>query len=133
MTGTLNWGSFLAIGLGAVLGAWLRWGLSQAFNALWPQLPPGTLLANLAGAYLIGLALGWFALDPGVSPQLRLLLVTGFLGSFTTFSAFSAEAVGLLSRQQYGWAAAHITMHVGGCLLATALGFATLKVARVLP
>ena len=132
MTGPVHWGSFAAVGIGAALGAWLRWGLAHAFNALWPQLPPGTLLANLAGAYLVGIALGWFALDPAVPLPLRLLLVTGFLGSFTTFSAFSAEAVGLLSRQQYAWAAAHITMHVGGSLLATALGFATLRMAKSL-
>ena len=130
MTSALGWGSFAAVGLGAALGAWLRWALALAFNALWPQLPPGTLLANLVGGYLIGLALGWFALDPQLSVELRLLVVTGFLGGLTTFSAFSAEAVGLLARQQYGWAAAHIGLHVGGSLLATALGFATLRLLK---
>jgi len=90
----------------------------------------GTLAANLAGGYLVGLALGWFALDEGVPPELRLLIVTGFLGGLTTFSTFSAEAVGLLVRQQYAWAMAHIGLHLAGSLLATVLGFATLRLLR---
>jgi len=57
-------------------------------------------------------------------------IVTGFLGGLTTFSTFSAEAVGLLSRQQYGWAATHVALHVFGSLAATALGFATLRLLR---
>ncbi|MDQ2702443.1 MAG: fluoride efflux transporter CrcB [Pseudomonadota bacterium] len=125
--GNPNWSGFLAVGVGAALGAWLRWGLGSALNALWPQIPPGTLLANLVGGYLLGLALGWFAMDPGVAPEVRLLVVTGFLGGLTTFSAFSAEAVELLSRQQYGWALGHVGLHVIGSLVATGLGFATLR------
>ena len=89
MNSSINWIGFLAVGMGAALGAWLRWGLGHALNALWPQLPPGTLVANLVGGYLVGLALGWFALDPSWSPEMRLLVVTGFLGALTTFSAFS--------------------------------------------
>jgi CrcB protein len=127
MVSSPNWGSFVAVGAGAAVGAWLRWGLGHALNAWWPQLPPGTLAANLIGGYLVGLVLGWFAMNPGIPPELRLLLVTGFLGGLTTFSTFSAEAFGLLARQQYGWAAAHIGMHLCGSLLATALGFATLR------
>ena len=127
MTGDFNLGGFLAVGGGAALGAWLRWGLASALNALWPQLPPGTLVANVVGGYLVGLALAWFALNPAVSLEVRLLVVTGFLGGFTTFSAFSAEAVELLSRQQYGWALGHVGLHVLGSLAATGLGFATLR------
>ncbi|HEX2595104.1 MAG TPA: CrcB family protein [Luteimonas sp.] len=52
------------------------------------------------------------------------------MGGLTTFSTFSAEAVGLLSRAQYGWAAAHIGLHLAGSLGATALGFATLRLLR---
>jgi len=130
MTGSINWGGFLAVGAGAALGAWLRWGLGSALNAVWPQIPLGTLVANLVGGYLVGVALAWISLEPGMSPQLRLLVVTGFLGALTTFSAFSAEAVDLLSRQQYGWALGHVGLHVGGSLVATALGFATLTAWR---
>ena len=95
-----------------------------------PQLPLGTLAANVIGGYLIGLSLAWFALTDGLPPEARLLVITGFLGGLTTFSTFSAEAVGLLERQQYGWAATHIGLHLAGSLGATALGFATLRLLR---
>src|SRR6476619_3766102 len=126
----MNMTAILAVGIGAAIGAWIRWGLGLWLNAMLPQLPLGTLTANLVGGYLIGLALAWFALVEGVPPELRLLVVTGFLGGLTTFSTFSAEAVGLLARQQFGWAAAHVALHLGGSLLATALGFATLRLLR---
>jgi len=126
----MNWGGFLAVGIGAALGAWARWGLGLWLNAALPQLPLGTLAANVIGGYLIGLALAWFALTEGLPPEVRLLVITGFLGGLTTFSTFSAEAVGLLSRQQYAWAATHIGLHLAGSLGATALGFATLRVLR---
>ena len=126
----MNWGGLAAVGGGAALGAWSRWALGLWLNAVWPQLPLGTLAANLIGGYLVGLALAWFTLAEGVPPELRLLVVTGFLGGLTTFSTFSAEAVGLLARQQFGWAAAHVALHLGGSLLATALGFASLRLVR---
>jgi CrcB protein len=97
---------------------------------LFPTVPLGTLAANLGGGYLIGLALAWFAMNPGVSPETRLLLVTGFLGALTTFSTFSAEAVTLLQRQQFGWAAAHVLLHLAGSLLATVLGMWTLRLVK---
>jgi CrcB protein len=130
MTQSIHWNGFLAVGIGAAVGAWLRWGLGQAFNAVLPELPLGTLAANIIGGYLIGLALAWFTLNPGLSPEVRLLVATGFLGGLTTFSSFSGEAYILLARQQYGWAAAHIGLHVLGSLAATALGFATVRLLR---
>jgi fluoride exporter len=126
----MTWGGFLAVGIGAALGAWARWGLGLWLNAMLPQLPLGTLAANVFGGYLIGLALAWFALGEGVPPEARLLIVTGFLGGLTTFSTFSAEAVTLLSRQQYAWAATHVGLHLAGSLAATALGFATLRMLK---
>lgn len=126
----MNWWAFLAVGGGAALGAWARWGLGAWLNPLVPSLPLGTLAANLGGGYVIGLALAWFAMNPGVSPEARLLLVTGFLGALTTFSTFSAESVDLLQRQQYGWAAAHILFHLAGSLLATVLGMWTLRALK---
>jgi fluoride exporter len=126
----MNGWSFLAVGSGAMLGAWARWALGLWLNPLFPTLPVGTLAANLGGGYLIGLALAWFAMNPGVSPEARLLLVTGFLGALTTFSTFSAEAVTLLQRQQFGWAAAHMLLHLAGSLLATVLGMWTLRLVK---
>jgi CrcB protein len=130
MTQSIHWNGLLVVGIGAAVGAWLRWGLGQAFNAVLPELPLGTLAANILGGYLIGLALAWFTLNPGLAPEVRLLVATGFLGGLTTFSSYSGEAYILLARQQYGWAAAHIGLHVLGSLAATALGFATVRLLR---
>jgi CrcB protein len=119
--------AFLAVGLGAAIGAWLRWGLGLWLNHVTPELPLGTLSANLVGGYLIGLAVAFFMQHPGVSPEWRLLIITGFLGGLTTFSTFSAETVTLLLRGQYGWGAAIIAAHLGGSLLMTVLGMQTFK------
>jgi len=119
--------AFLAVGLGAALGAWLRWGLGTALNAVFPTLPMGTLAANLLGGYLVGLAVGFFAQHPGLSPDARLFIITGFLGGLTTFSTFSAEAVGLMARGEVAWAGAHMAAHLAGSLGLTWLGMLTVK------
>lgn len=113
-------GQWLAVGAGAAIGAWLRWGLGIAFNA--SMLPMGTLIANLGGGLLMGMALAYFVSVPHQN-ELRLFVMTGFLGGLTTFSAFSAEAFNFLHKQQYAWAATHIASHVLGSLLMTAIGF----------
>jgi CrcB protein len=117
--------AFAAVGIGAALGAWLRWMLALAFNASVPNLPLGTLAANLAGGYLIGLAVAWLESAAGLAPEVRLFLVTGFLGGLTTFSTFSGEAVALLLEARYGWAAAHMGSHVAGSIVFTVLGIKT--------
>jgi len=118
----MNSAGLVAVGIGAMLGAWLRWGVSVSFNAVLPNLPLGTLLCNLSGGFIIGIAIELLTLHPVMAPEIRLFVVTGFLGSLTTFSAFSAEAVGLLQRGQYGWAFAMISAHVLGSLAMTLLG-----------
>jgi CrcB protein len=119
--------SFFAIGMGAALGAWLRWGLGLWLNPALPQLPIGTLAANLLGGYLIGLSIAFFMQHPGLSPEWRLLIITGFLGGLTTFSTFSAETVTLLLRGQYAWGMGIIAAHLGGSLLMTVMGIQTFK------
>lgn len=116
---------FVAVGIGAAVGAWLRWGFSVMWNALNPALPYGTLAANLAGGYLIGLAVGFFGAHVELAPEWRLLAVTGFLGGLTTFSTFSSEVIANLLAGDYGWAATHLLLHVGGSLLLTAFGIWT--------
>ena len=116
-----------AIAVGATLGAWLRWGLGLWLNPALPELPLGTLAANLLGGYLVGLAIAFFTQHPGLAPEWRLLIITGFLGGLTTFSTFSAETVTLLLREQYVWLTAIVTTHLGGSLLMTVLGIQTLK------
>ena len=117
----------LAVGIGAALGAWLRWVLAILLNPVLPTLPLGTLAANIVGGYLIGIAVEYFTQHLGMAPELRLFVVTGFLGGLTTFSTFSAEAVALLARTQYAWAAALIGSHLAGSIVATILGIMTVK------
>lgn len=123
-------GGFAAVGVGAAMGAWLRWLLGMWLNPQCLALPLGTLAANLVGGYLMGVAMGAFAHFSTVSPELRLLVTTGFLGGLTTFSTFSAEAITLLARQQFGWAAAHAATHLLGSLGMTALGLLTVNALR---
>ena len=119
--------SFLAVGIGAAIGAWLRSGFGLWFNPLLPELPLGTLAANLLGGYLVGLSMAFFMQHPGLSPEWRLLIITGFLGGLTTFSTFSAETVTLLIRGQYAWGIGIIAAHLGGSLVMTVLGIQTFK------
>lgn len=122
----MNWTGFIAIGIGASLGAWLRWGLGLWLNPLFPSVPMGTLAANLVGGYLIGTAVTVFHLNLELSPELRLFVITGFLGGLTTFSSFSAEVVALIQRAEWGWAAGAIGLHLGGSLLMTLFGIWTI-------
>jgi len=119
--------SILAVGIGAAMGAWMRWGFGAFLNATFPTLPLGTLASNLVGGYLVGVAVAFFSHHPGLSPELRLFMITGFLGGLTTFSTFSAEAVALLGRAEYGWALVHVTSHLAGSLLLTLLGMLTVN------
>ena len=119
--------AFIAVGLGSAIGAWLRWGMGLWLNPVLPQLPLGTLAVNLVGGYLIGLAVAFFMQHPGLSPEWRLLVITGFLGGLTTFSTFSVETTSLLLRGQYAWTFAIVGAHLGGSLLMTILGMQTFK------
>ena len=110
----------LAVAVGASLGALARWGAGLWLNGRWLGFPLGTLLVNVIGGLMIGMALEWFGRQP--NELLKLLLVTGFLGGLTTFSSFSGESLSLLQRGQAGMALAHTTVHVLGSLGAAALG-----------
>jgi len=122
--------AFLAVGIGAAIGAWLRWGLGMWLNPSLAELPPGTLVANLIGGYLIGIGVAFFMQHPGLSPERRLFIITGFLGGLTTFSTFSAEVVTLLMRGQYAWGTTIVAAHLGGSLLMTVLGIQTFKLLQ---
>ena len=113
---------FAAVGVGAALGAWLRWALGLALNHVLPLFPLGTLLANLVGGYLIGVSMGWIAQTGAMSPELRLFVITGFLGGLTTFSTFSAESLSLLQAGRYEVALLHVAGHLAGSILLTLLG-----------
>ena len=119
--------AFLAIGIGAALGAWLRWGLGLWLNPVFPSMPLGTLAANLIGGYLVGVAIGFFAWRTDLSLLWRLALITGFLGGLTTFSTFSAEVINAFTRGEAGWALLIAMSHLAGSLLLTVLGMATVR------
>ena len=123
----MNAVSLLAVGFGAFAGAVLRWLLGIALNPILPTLPLGTLAANLAGALIMGLALGFFAHYEALPVAWRLAVTTGFLGGLTTFSTFSAETVTLFLRQQWGWTAAILSAHVVGSLAMTLIGIGLVR------
>jgi fluoride exporter len=118
----MPWSGFLAVGGGAAIGAWMRWGLGVLLNPLFPTVPLGTLTANLAGGLLMGFAMELLTRHAVLPAEIRLLITTGFLGGLTTFSTFSAEVVTLLVRREYLWGAIAITMHVMGSLAMTIVG-----------
>ena len=122
--------SVFAVGVGAAIGAWLRWWLGVLLNPVFPTLPLGTLAANLTGGYLVGVAVAFFSGHAGLPPEARLFVITGFMGGLTTFSTFSAESVTLISRGEYTWALAHTAVHLGGSLVMTTLGMLTLSLLK---
>ncbi|MBL0731150.1 fluoride efflux transporter CrcB [Piscinibacter sp. HJYY11] len=127
MTAGVPWLQVVAVAVGSAIGALLRWWAGLAFNNLWSGFPLGTLLVNCVGGLLIGAALVWFDRTP--NEVLRLLLVTGFLGGLTTFSAFSGESLSLMQRGEYFWALVHTSAHVVGSLAFAAIGFRLMRSA----
>ena len=117
-------GQFAAVGIGAALGAWLRWGLGASLNPMLPSLPLGTLAANLAGGLAMGIAMALAERHGLLSREAELFVMTGFLGGLTTFSAFSAEATMLLMKSEWGFAALLVAGHVIGSIVLTIAGFA---------
>jgi len=122
----MTWTASIAIAIGAILGAWLRYGLGLWLNPVFAPLPLGTLTANLLGGYLIGAAVAVFHVNVELPPELKLFFITGFLGALTTFSTFSAEVVHLIQSARYAWAAGAAALHLGGSLLMTGLGMFTI-------
>jgi len=120
MTAPGAWSAGAAVAGGAAIGALCRWGASLWLNARWQGFPLGTLFVNLLGGLLIGVTL--VALEQRPHDTVRLFVMTGVLGGFTTFSAFSAESLTLLERGQWAMAMAHTLAHVLGSLACAAVG-----------
>ena len=127
----LGWKTIIAVSLGASLGALLRLALSESFNATFPAIPPGTLLSNLIGGYVVGIAIAFFATST-LPIEWRLFVITGFCGGLTTFSTFSAELVILLQQGRAGWAIAAAGVHLAGSMTMTFAGMGTVFLARKL-
>lgn len=115
--------SLLAVIVGGSIGCVCRWLLSMKLNYLFPNLPLGTLLVNLVGGFIIGMAMAFFIRFPNLDPAWKLLITTGFCGGLTTFSAFSVEVMYLLQQGRLGWAAITVTTHVLGSLLMSFTGY----------
>lgn len=124
------WKPILAISLGSAFGALLRWVLGTRLNSLFPDIPPGTLMANLIGGYIVGVAVAYFAQAPEIAPEWCLLIITGFCGGLTTFSTFSAEVVTLLQQGRLSWAMGATAIHVSGSLLMTLAGLASWQLLK---
>ncbi len=122
--------SVIAICVGASLGALLRWWLGTQFNSYFPSVPPGTLIANLIGAYVIGLGIAFFATFPAIAPEWRLFVITGFCGGLTTFSTFSAEIVTLIQNRQPLWMCGAALAHLAGSVVMTFAGIGTVTWMR---
>jgi len=114
---------FFAVFIGGGTGSVLRWFLGMRLNPLHHAIPIGTLTANLAGAFIIGMGLAWFNRMTHIDPLWKLLITTGFCGGLTTFSTFSAEVVFLLQDGRAGWALLNVTVNLLGSFAMTALAF----------
>ena len=123
----MNLLAIAAVGVGGAVGSLLRYWFSDSWNAIIPTLPLGTLASNLVGGYFVGVAVAFFMANPQLSPEWRLLVITGFMGGLTTFSSFSAEAVSLMSSGHYAAALLHTAVHLLGSFAMTALGIASFR------
>jgi fluoride exporter len=114
--------TYLWVALGGAAGASTRFAVAQWAGARWGWMFPwGTFAVNVSGSLLIGLVMA-ILIARDADPAFRLLLVTGFLGGYTTFSSFSFEAVALLEARRWDAAALYVVGSVALGLLATGLG-----------
>lgn len=112
----------IAVMAGSAVGGALRWLLVMRVDGEAARFPAGTMLVNIVGSFLIGLAAAWFAGRSG-HVEWRLLAITGVLGGFTTFSAFSLQTLELLGAGRWQAAIGYVTGSVVLCLAAAAVGF----------
>ncbi len=112
----------LVVGLGGAVGAILRWWVGVLMSHLLAPVFLGTLVVNLVGSFLVGVLLIWFQGKLPINDVLRTGIVVGLLGGFTTYSAFSMEAVNMMMAGFYGRASAYVVVTVAVCLMGTWAG-----------
>lgn len=120
----------LLVAFGGAIGSVLRYYVGVwSLRLAGPTFPWGTLTVNVVGSFVIGLFAEMIVRKFGGSVELRLLLMTGILGGFTTFSSFSLDTLALIERGSIGVAALYVVVSVGVSLV---MVFAGLSVARAL-
>jgi len=120
--------NLLIVGLGGGAGSMLRYAVQKIVNVQSAAVfPTGTLLVNISGCFLIGILWGFASRSLAWNEELKLLLMTGFCGGFTTFSAFTLEGIGLLKENKTTLFIIYLTASVIGGLLATLIGIRIAK------
>ena len=114
---------YIYIAIGAAIGAILRHYLNVLFNPMNKLFSSGILVSNILGACLIGIALAYISENNNLDYNTKIAVTTGFLGSLTTFSAFSAEIFVLLQNSKFILVTILVSSHVLGSVLCTALFF----------
>lgn len=115
--------TYLLIGSGGALGAVTRYWLSSlSYQRFGHGFPIGTLLVNIVGSLMIGFLYFWLIKRFAMDAELRALLIVGFLGAFTTFSAFSVETLILLQQGAWVKSLAYVGLSVFLCVAAAAVG-----------
>ena len=114
--------SIFFVGIGGAIGSVMRYLLGVVSTHYFKgTFPIATFITNFLGCLIIGLLIGYFGKNNEINPQLKLLLITGFCGGFTTFSTFAAENVQLLENGNYGWlfanVAGSVVLGIGGVIL----------------
>lgn len=110
----MNW---IAVFIGGGVGSMLRYALSRWLGTTEAGFPTGTLVANIFACLVLGLAWHYFSTKVGISESVKLLVLTGFCGGFSTFSTFSLESLRLMQAGQWGLAALYVLGSVLGCLI----------------
>jgi len=120
--------NFLIVGVGGAVGSMLRYAVQKFFQAqAAAAFPTGTLLVNIAGCFLIGILWSLVSRSLTWNEEMKLLLMTGFCGGFTTFSAFTLEGIGLLKENRTVLFVIYLSASVLGGLLATFIGIRIVK------
>jgi fluoride exporter len=120
---------YIIVGIGGSLGAVSRF-IVEAWVGGFTRtsvFPFGTLVVNLLGCLIIGFLFGIVAISQLIGPRTRLMIITGFLGAFTTFSSFGYETFALIQNQKYFFALLNILVQVIGSLIAVWIGYAVSK------
>lgn len=121
--------AILLVAIGGAVGSVARYLMASSIQkSTGFSFPLGTVLVNILGCFLIGLLYVWLVARPDPRNELRVLLMVGVMGGFTTFSSFSLETVTLLMSGSYAGAAANVAVSVIACLAGTALGITLARI-----